>query len=64
MVPADRITVAQAAEILGLSPQRVYELIAAGSLPADRDGLSFLLAPADVHGWRARRVLDASPAAS
>jgi excisionase family DNA binding protein len=64
MVPADRITVAQAAEILGLSTHRVYELLAAGILPAERDGLSYLLAPAEVHGWRARRVLDVSPRAS
>lgn len=49
IAPADRVTLRQAAKLSGLSYQRVYQIVAAGAVPSERDHLGrYTLAAADV----------------
>lgn len=49
------LTTAEAAEALGVTPQRVRALIAAGRLKADKVGRDWLIAPPDLEAVRIRR---------
>lgn len=52
------LTVAQAAARLGISPGRVYHLIAAGRLPVKRYGRTILINPAHL---RRKSVRERTP---
>ena len=51
----DVVSVAEAAQILDLSVQRVYELVAAGTLPRVRDGRRVFISAGAVRGLAAAR---------
>ena len=56
--PAEDLTAPQAAQSLGISPSRVYDLIAAGRLPAHRGtgrGRPWRIRPADLANVAERR---------
>jgi excisionase family DNA binding protein len=49
------LTVAQAADLLGISPQRVRQLISAGRLKAEKAGRDWLIDPPDLEAVRERK---------
>jgi len=51
--PSDLIGTSKAAELLGVSQNRVRQLIASGQLPAERVGRSFVIRRADLVAFAA-----------
>ena len=52
MTPAERITLAEAAELLGVHYMTAYRYVRTGRLPAARDGMQWTVDPADVRAMR------------
>jgi excisionase family DNA binding protein len=55
------ITTAQAADILGISRQRLHQLIAGGRISAKRDGRLYLLDEQEVEAFAAKERRDGRP---
>lgn len=51
----NQLTVAEAADALGVSPQRVRQLIAAGRLKAEKKGRDWFIEPPDLEAVRERK---------
>jgi excisionase family DNA binding protein len=54
VTPTRPLTVREAADRLGISRSKAYDLIAAGEVPHYRIGRRVLVDPADVEAFRAR----------
>src|SRR5680860_1664125 len=55
MLTMGRVSVVEAAELLGVHPQRIHQRIRSGSLPAERVGHRWVIDEADVAVLRHRR---------
>ena len=53
MTTPNPLTVPQAAEILGLSRQRVHALVKSGAIPATKIGRDWLISQAELAAFRA-----------